>query len=70
MVIYLLSKAISCVATAELAFLHFILFTKKFKHSSKHKCMHNVRNATYNSLGGCSKARSAVTTYPYKEKEK
>ena len=50
--------------------LHFILFTKKFQHSSKHKYMHNVRNATYNSLGGCSKAQSELTTYPYKEKEK
>ena len=44
---------------------HFSLFTR----SSKYK--RNVyNNATYSSLGGCSKARSALTTAPYKDKEK
>jgi len=32
--------------------------------------MQCVQHATYNSLGGCSKVQSALTTAPCKEKEK
>jgi len=44
--------------------IHFTLFTQQFKLQ-----MQRVQYATYNSLGGCSKARSALTTVQYKEKE-
>ena len=40
--------------------LHFTLFTQKFKWNAR------VYNATYSSLGVCSKAWSALTTAPYK----
>ena len=43
--------------------LHFIAQQLKIQ-------MRCVQYATYNSLGGCSKARSALTTAPSNEKEK
>jgi len=44
---------------------HFTLFTQQFKIQ-----MQRVQYATYNSLEGCSKARSALTNAPSNEKEK
>ena len=43
--------------------LHFALFARQF--NIQIQC---AQYATYNSLGVCSKARSALTTVPYKEK--
>ena len=45
--------------------LHFTLFTQQLKIQ-----MQCVQYATYNSLGGCSKARSALTTVPSNGKQK
>ena len=47
------------------ASIHITLFTQQFKIQ-----MQCVQYATYNGLGGCSKARSALTTVSYKEKRK
>jgi len=44
--------------------LHFTVFTQQFRRQ-----MQCVQYATYKSLGGCSKALSALTTAPCKEKE-
>jgi len=53
------------VASEPLLKVHFTLFTQQFRIQ-----MQCVQYATYNSLGGCSKARSALTTALCKEKEK
>jgi len=50
-----------------LYWLHFTIYPAVQNTNAK---ILDTTTTTYNSLGGCSKARSALTTAPCKEKEK
>ena len=66
------SRNLSCTWTYKplLITVHSTLLTQKFKYMQFVIQMQCVQYATCNSLGGCSKARSALTTAPCKKRKK